>query len=244
MQRFVTREQLRNVYQYVGDLSEDWYLVRQGDVITGTYGFVNAEFGHAIEPCFEMAYPFRGKMAMVKRNGAWNFIDERGVALFDGVEPHFLDGAINTTDLMSVKKNGKWGTVDRWNRIVVPLYFDKPVRFARFGISLREVEDTPGLWEDTEGQRMSVVETRCLLPLDEARPIKGYGWYYLEVARVQLGNQAFLVTAHHQLLPSHLPISRLEHDLMGLSFLLGNPVMKENWRRTGPKPPPVPGGHA
>lgn len=82
---------------------------------------------YTLEGRWEGAKDFSEKMAAVKKDGKWGYIDDEGKVV---IEPKY-DAAYSFSEgLAAVQSNGKWGYIDKTGKLVIPFILDSTYAFS------------------------------------------------------------------------------------------------------------------
>jgi hypothetical protein len=118
--------------------------------MNGKYGYIDAKGNWVIKPQFDFTYMFSDGLAMVRVGKQYAWIDKKGNQViapqdFDEVAMGFTEGRL------AVKKNGKWGYIDRTGKMIVEPKFKKATKFEG-GAAQVETEDGMHHWIAADGR--------------------------------------------------------------------------------------------
>jgi hypothetical protein len=109
--------------------------------LNGKYGYIDIKGKWVIKPQFEYTYMFSDGLAMVRTGKSYSWIDRKGNTViqpseFQEVCRGFTEGRC------AVKRDGKWGYIDRTGKLVSEVKFKKASKFEG---GLAQVETTDGM---------------------------------------------------------------------------------------------------
>ncbi len=97
------------------------------------WGYLQLSTGKIIvSPKYDYASPFYGDRAKVKKNMKYGFIDSEGREIVAIIWDE-TDSSFHNSGLCWVKRDNKFGYIDKIGTIVLPLQFEKAEQFERIG---------------------------------------------------------------------------------------------------------------
>jgi hypothetical protein len=118
--------------------------------LNGKYGYIDTKGKWVIPPQFEFTYKFSDGLAMVRTGKSYSWIDRKGRTViapreFEEVATGFSEGRL------AVKKDGKWGYINREGNLVVDANFKKATAF-KGGLAQVETHDGMHHWVAADGR--------------------------------------------------------------------------------------------
>lgn len=110
-------------YSYIDKFYNNRALVK----VNGKWGYIDENNVEVITPQYDDAFPFyEENFAIVKLNEQWSGIDKNGVAIlqyeYEEFEPFYNDYFYGPA--FRIKNNGKYGYIDAYGDVVIPLVYD------------------------------------------------------------------------------------------------------------------------
>lgn len=117
-------------YDYVGDMSEGFVRIFQGELpdladdvrmnpiaFKGKWGFANTKGEIILVPTYDYVLPFQNGFAKVKENGKWGFIDKTGKLVVPCEYEQLWNVAENVARF---KQNRKFGAINSVGKVIIP----------------------------------------------------------------------------------------------------------------------------
>lgn len=120
--------------------------------MNGKYGYIDTKGKWVIAPQFEFTYKFSEGLAMVRTGKKYSWINRKGETVIQPME--FQEVCVGFDDgHCAVKRDGKWGYIDRTGRIVVETLYKKATKFNG---GVAQVEDFSGMhhWITPAGRKL------------------------------------------------------------------------------------------
>lgn len=116
----------------------------------------------AVKFKYDEVRKFSEKMAAVKVNGSWGFINKSGKEV---IKPEYDAASDFENGFARVKLNGRWGCINKKGKVVVPIEYNTvlPIREGLAGVRRGYIYEEETGYVDMSG--------------NEVVPLKSYGWF-------------------------------------------------------------------
>ena len=112
------------VYQDAYPFSDDLALVKKND----KYGFIDKNNNMVIKNIYDSAFSFSDGRALVRKDKKYYFININGIRIGGYLEYEYIDDFKN--GYSRVKKNNKWGFLNKRIKQAIPLEYDEVSTFS------------------------------------------------------------------------------------------------------------------